>query len=47
MMSDFVSGYRKSFGSNHVLIRLPGDWKKSLDNKNIVGTAHINLSKSF
>ena len=29
VLSDFVSAYRKSFGSNHVLVRLIENWKKS------------------
>ena len=31
-----ISAYRKSYSSNHVLIRLVGNWKKSLDNKKFV-----------
>ena len=30
VLSDVVSAYIKSFGSNHVLIRLIEDWKKCL-----------------
>ena len=47
VLSNFISAYRKGFGSNHVLIRLIEDWKKSLDNKNIVGAVLIDLSKAF
>ena len=32
-ISNFVSAYRKSYSSNHVLLRLIENWKKSLDNK--------------
>ena len=46
-MSDFVSVYRKYFDLNHVLIRLIEYWKKSLDNKNIVGAVFIDLPKAF
>ena len=33
ILSNFVSAYRKSYSSNHVLLRLIENWKKSLDNK--------------
>ena len=46
-LSKFVSAYRKSYSSNHVLLRLIENWKKSLDNKNFVGTVLMNLSKAF
>ena len=46
-LSKFVSAYRKSYSSNHVLLRLIENWKKSLDNKNFVGTALMDLSKAF
>ena len=45
--SKFVSACRKSYSSNHVLLRLIESWKKSLDNKNIVGTVLMDLSKAF
>ena len=32
-ISNFVSPYRKSYSSDHVLLRLIENWKKSLDNK--------------
>ena len=40
-MSDFVSAYRKSFGSKHILISLIKDWR------NIFGAALTDLSKAF
>ena len=46
-LSNFVSAYRKSYSSNHVLLRLIENWKKSLDNKNFVGTVLMDLSKAF
>ena len=46
-LSKFISAYRKSYSSNHVLLRLIENWKKSLDNKNFVGTVLIDLSKAF
>ena len=41
MLSDFVSAYRKSFGSKHILISLIKDWR------NIFGAALTDLSKAF
>ena len=35
----------KTYSSIHVLIRLIENWKKHLDNKKIVGTVLIDLSK--
>ena len=47
IFSNFISAYRKNYSSNHVLLRLIDDWKESLDNKNIVGTVLMDLSKAF
>ena len=49
VLSDFVFAYRKSFCSDHVLIRpmLIEDRKKSLDDKNYVGAVLMNFSKAF
>ena len=46
-LSKFVSAYRKSYSSNHVLLRPIENWKKSLDNKNFVGPVLMDLSKAF
>ena len=46
-LSKFVSAYRKSYSLNHVLLRLIENWKKSLDNKNSVGTILMDLSIAF
>ena len=35
--SSFISAYRKSFSTEHVLIRLLQDWRNKLDNNNVVG----------
>ena len=32
-LSKFISAYRKSYSTNHVLIRLIENWKKSQDEK--------------
>ena len=47
ILSNFISAYRKAYSSNHVLLRLIENWKKSLDNKNFVGTVLMDLSKAF
>ena len=46
-LSKFISAYRKSFSTNHVLIRLTENWKKSLDKKKCVGAVLMDLSKAF
>ena len=46
-LSKFISAYRKSYSSNHVLIRLIESWKKSLDQKKFVGAVLMDLSKAF
>ena len=47
LLINFISAYKKSYSSNHVLLRLIKNWKKSRDNKNFVGTVLLNLSKAF
>ena len=45
-LSKFISAYRKSYSSNHVLIRLIENWKKSLDQKTFVRAVLMDLSKA-
>ena len=47
ILSKFVSAYRKPYGSNRVLLKLIEEWKKSLDDKNIIGAVLMYLSKAF
>ena len=47
ILSTFIAAYRKTYSSSHVLIRLIENWKKHLDNKKIVGTVLMDLSKAF
>ena len=47
ILSNFMAWYRKTYSSSHVLIRLIENWKKHLDNKKIVGTVLMDLSKTF
>ena len=46
MLSNLIPTYRKTYSSSYVLIRLTENWKKHLDNKKIVGTVLIDLSKA-
>ena len=41
----FISAYRKSFSTEHVLIRLLEDWRNRLHN-NVVGAILTDLSKA-
>ena len=43
----FISAYRKSFSTEHVLIRLLEDWMNKLDNNNVVGAVLTDLSEAF
>ena len=47
ILSSFISTYKKSYSSNHVLLRLIGNWKKSRGNKTFMGTVLMYLSKAF
>ena len=47
ILSHFIPAYRKSYSTNHVLLRLLENWKKSLDNKNFVGPVLIGSLKGF
>ena len=44
--SPFISAYRKSFSTEHVLMRLFEDWRNKLDNNNVVGAVLTDLSKA-
>ena len=46
-LSEFISAYRETYSSNHVLIRLIENWKLALDNKKFVGAVLMDLSKAF
>ena len=46
-LSKFIAAYRKTYSSNHVLIRLIEDWKKALDLNKFTGAALMDLSKAF
>ena len=46
-ISPYVSGYRKEYNSQHVLIRLLEEWRQHLDNNKVVGGVFMDLSKAF
>ena len=47
ILSNFILAYRKTYSSNHVLLRLIENWKKSLDNKNFVWYCSHGSFQSF
>ena len=47
LLSPFISAYRESCNTQHVLIRLIEEWRKNLDNNYFIGVGHIDLSKDF
>ena len=46
-LSKFISAHRKSYSTNHVLIPLIENWKKSLNEKKFVGAVLMDLSMAF
>ena len=47
ILINFISAYKKSYSSNHVLLRLLENCKKCRDNTNFVGIVLLDLSKAF
>ena len=47
VFSPQISAYRKSYNSNHVLIRLIEEWRKYFDKGFVVGAVLTGLSKAF
>ena len=45
--SNLLCGFRKGFSTQTTLIKLLQKWQKCLDNKGIVGTVLIDLSKAY
>jgi hypothetical protein len=46
-LSIFVSAYRKSYSSQHVLLRLIENWRYCLDQSKLFGIILMDLSKAF
>ena len=47
ILSNFIATYTKTYSSSYVFIGLTENWKKHLENKKIVGTVLMDLSKVF
>ena len=47
LFSSFISAYRESYNTQHVLIRLIEEWRKILDNNYFIGAILMDLSKAF
>ena len=47
LFSPFISAYRESYNTQHVLIRLIEEWRKILDNNYFIGAVLMDLSKAF
>ena len=46
-LSKFLSTYRRSYGTQHVLMRLIEEWKQKLDKTFVCGAVLMDLSKAF
>ena len=46
-LSEYLCGFRKGYNTQYALIKLLEDWRKHLDNKQIVGVIACDLSKAF
>ena len=46
-LSPYLCGYRKGFNTQHALLTLVENWRKSLDNKGFGGAILMDLSKAF
>ena len=46
-INSFYQHTEKRYSTNHVLVRLIENWKKALDEKILVGTVLMDLSKAF
>ena len=47
ILSPLLSAYRKNYSTQHVLIRLLEEWRKCIDDGNLVGAILMDLSKAF
>ena len=43
----YLSGFRKGYGCQDILVRMIEDWRQSLDQDEIIGVVAIDLSKAF
>ena len=42
-----ISAYRKNYSSQHVIIRLPEEWRKNLGDNLVVAAVSADMSKAF
>ena len=47
ILSQYVSAYRKHYSCQHILIRLIDNWKRDIDEGQVVGAVLMDLSKAF
>ena len=47
ILSDYISAYRRHYSCETSLMSLTEDWRRSLDNKQIVAVISMDLSKAF
>ena len=45
--SPYLSAYKASYSTQHVLQRLIEEWKTNLDNNFVVGAVVMNFSRAF
>ena len=46
-LSKYLTGFRKSHGTQNLLVTLLEKWKKAADNGEYVSTLFLDLSKAF
>ena len=46
-LSKFIAAYRQQYNTQHVLVRMIEEWRRNLDNDNVVGAVLMDLSKAF
>ena len=47
LLSDYITGFRKSHGSQHCLVKMLENWKSALDKSESVCALFMDLSKAF
>ena len=47
LFSDYITGFRKSHGSQHCLVKMLENWKSALDKSESVSALFMDLSKAF
>ena len=47
IFSPYLSGFRKRYGCQHVLMRMTEKWRTTLDNKKVIAALSMDLSTAF